>query len=384
MPCRVSGDETTNLGGTLVEASHRVLVSILLGVLSSLWLACPQQQDSKPSAPSALAEPEAAESPPVQVLMEQAATVFGPLPAAPDPGDPIAEARVELGRLLYYDPRLSKNQDISCNSCHMLDRFGVDGEPTSPGHKGQRGARNSPTTLNASLHLAQFWDGRAADVEEQATGPVLNPVEMALPSEEHVTVVLESIPGYVTLFAAAFPEADQPTTLQNAGIAIGAFERGLLTPAAFDRFMQGEAGALTAQQQRGLQTFIATGCITCHNGPAVGGAMYQKLGLVNAYETGDPGRFEVTGQESDRYVFKVPSLRNVAETGPWFHDGSVTSLDEVVRLMAWHQLGRQLEAAQVRDIVAFLGALTGSVDAEYVAVPELPEGTDATPAPDPS
>ena len=172
--------------------------------------------------------------------------------------------------------------------------------------------------------------------------------------------------------------------MKNAGIAIGAFERGLLTPAPFDRFMQGDASALTAQQQRGLQAFVAAGCITCHNGPAVGGAMYQKLGLVNAYETEDPGRFQVTGQETDRSVFKVPSLRNVAETGPWFHDGSITSLDEAVRLMAWHQLGRRPDAAEVRDIVAFLGALTGTVDPHYVAAPELPEGTDATPAPDPS
>ena len=352
---------------------------LAVAAAASAWIAC--QREETPAEPSALAEPAGADA---SALADQAKAVFGPLPAAPAEVGPVAEARVELGRQLYYDPRLSKNHDISCNSCHMLDRFGVDGEPTSPGHKGVRGDRNSPTTLNASLHIAQFWDGRAADVEEQATGPVLNPVEMALPSEEHVSVVLESIPGYVALFAAAFPEQSRPATLENAGIAIGAFERGLLTPGPFDRFMAGDSSALTAQQQRGLQTFIATGCTTCHNGPAVGGAMYQKLGLVHPYENEDPGRFKVTGQEADRGVFKVPSLRNVAETGPWFHDGSITTLDEAVRLMAWHQLGRELEAAEVRDVVAFLGSLTGTVDAQYVAAPELPESSDATPAPDPS
>ena len=320
-----------------------------------------------------------------RALATQAEAIFGPLPENAATADrPLSDARVRLGRMLYYDTRLSKSQEISCNSCHLLDRFGVDGEPTSPGHKGQRGDRNSPTTYNAAFHIAQFWDGRAADVEEQATGPVTNPIEMALPSPEQAAKVLRSIPGYAPLFAAAFPGERQPISLDNAGVAIGAFERGLVTPGPFDRFVAGDVEALDAAQQRGLRTFIATGCTTCHMGSTFGGQMYQKLGLVHAYETEDPGRFNVTGKEIDRHVFKVPSLRNVAETGPWFHDGSITSLDQAVRLMAWHQLGRELSEDDVSDIVSFLGSLTGEIDWGYVAKPELPPSSASTPGPDQS
>ena len=318
-------------------------------------------------------------------LAERVRPLFPPLPAeAANPDNPLTDAKIELGRMLYYDARLSKNQDISCNSCHQLDRFGVDGEATSPGHRGQRGDRNSPTGYNAAFHFSQFWDGRAADVEAQAQGPVLNPVEMALPSAEHVAQVLRSIPGYPPLFSAAFPDAFQPVSLENAARAIAAFERRLVTPAPFDRFLQGEASALSAPERRGLQLFVETGCTTCHMGSTVGGTMFQKLGLVHAYETEDTGREKVTGRATDRYFFKVPSLRNVAETGPWFHDGSVTSLEEAVRLMGWHQLGRELAGAEVADLVAFLGSLTGEVDRDYVAEPELPPSSAETPAPDPS
>jgi cytochrome c peroxidase len=323
----------------------------------------------------------AAETP----LQAKAKALFGTLPERADnPANSATDAKVELGRMLYYEPRLSKNQEISCNSCHQLDRFGVDGEPTSPGHQGQRGDRNSPTSLNAALHIAQFWDGRAADVEAQAKGPILNPVEMAMPSEAAVITLLNSIPGYGPRFAAAFPGDEDPVTYDNLANAIGVFERGLMTPAPLDRFIAGDANALSAEQQAGLERFIDTGCTTCHVGPAVGGGMYQKLGLVKPYETEDPGRFNVTGNEADRTVFKVPSLRNIAETGPYFHDGSIATLPEAVRLMARHQLGRELDDEAVNEIVTFLGALTGTVDASYVARPELPKNGPDTPAPDPS
>jgi cytochrome c peroxidase len=318
-------------------------------------------------------------------LQVKAKALFGTLPArAENPENPSTDAKIALGRMLYYDARLSKNQEISCNSCHQLDRFGVDGEATSPGHKGQRGGRNSPTSLNAALHIAQFWDGRAADVEAQAKGPILNPIEMAMPSEAAVLAVLRSIPGYTPAFEAAFPGEADPITYDNLALAIGAFERGLVTPAPLDAFISGDAEALTPVQQAGLQRFIDTGCTTCHVGPAIGGGMYQKLGQVKPYATKDPGRFDVTGNEADRGAFKVPSLRNVAETGPWFHDGSIASLPEAVRLMARHQLGTELDDAAVREIVAFLGALTGTVDAAYVARPALPASGPDTPAPDPS
>lgn len=361
-------------------------------LVSGLALACSDQKAGESAPPQAEPAPEAAQAPAepavdpaVVALAERAAAVIRPLPAsAPHPKGEATAAQIDLGRMLYYDTRLSKNQDISCNSCHMLDRFGVDGEPTSPGHKGARGDRNSPSVYNAALHFVQFWDGRAADVEEQAKGPVLNPVEMAMPSEAAVVAVLRSIPGYVQAFGAAFPGEADPVSYDNMARAIGAFERRLMTPGRLDAFMAGDHAALSEQERRGLAAFLSVGCTTCHNGPAVGGGMYQKLGLVHPYETADTGREKITGQAADRHVFKVPSLRNVAQTGPWFHDGKITTLDEAVRLMGYHQLGVELTSDQISDIVAFLGALTGEVDAAYIARPTLPESGPQTPKPDPS
>ena len=353
------------------------LLFLLTGVAGCAWFG---EQASDASDAAEEIDREAAAR-----LASQARGVFGPLPAAaPNAGDPAANEKVALGRMLYYDARLSKNHDVSCNSCHLLGAFGVDGQPTSPGHRGQRGDRNSPTVYNAALHLAQFWDGRAPDVEAQAKGPVLNPIEMASPSEAHVERVLSSIPGYVAAFEAAFPEASPALTYDNMARAIGAFERRLITPGRFDAFMRGDLDALDATEQRGLATFMSVGCTTCHMGPAVGGTTYRKLGFIFPYATEDPGREKVTGDPADRHVFKVPSLRNVAETGPWFHDGSIESLEEVVRLMGYHQIGLRLEEEQVDDIVAFLRALTGEVDAKYIAKPALPPSGPDTPAPDPS
>ena len=321
----------------------------------------------------------------VEALRATAASIFGVLPAvAVNAANPLTPEKVDLGRMLYYDPRLSKNHDISCNSCHLLASFGQDAEPTSPGHRGQRGGRNSPTVYNAALHVSQFWDGRAVDVEEQAKGPVLNPIEMAMPSEAAVVAVLNSIPGYVDAFAAAFPEDPEPLNYDNMARAIGAFERNLLTPGRFDEFLQGDVDKLSDTELAGLETFIETGCITCHMGPLVGGSVYQKLGLVKVYETDDQGRFELTGVEADRMVFKVPSLRNIAETGPYLHDGSIVTLEQVVSIMAEHQLGKTLSAEENASIRAFLAALTGEVDESYVAKPTLPESGPDTPAPDPS
>ena len=358
--------------------------------LTGFLLSCDGGAPAKDTATTApdVADEEAvtkaAETAPI-ALVEQAAGLFEILPSsAPNPENPESQAKVDLGRMLYYDTRLSKNHDISCNSCHQLDAYGVDGEPTSPGHRGQRGGRNSPTVYNAALHVTQFWDGREPDVEAQAKGPVLNPIEMAAPSEEHVVSVLRSIPGYVPAFAAAFPEAEDPISYDNMALAIGAFERNLMTPGRFDKFLVGDATALDEQERRGLATFLSVGCNTCHTGPAIGGQLYRKLGFIFPYETADRGREEVTGLESDRHHFKVPSLRNVAETGPYFHDGSIATLEEAVRIMAYHQAGQKLEDDQVADVVAFLGSLTGEVDVAYVAPPELPASGPTTPAPDPN
>jgi cytochrome c peroxidase len=372
---------------TYARREGRIAALVLLGALA----ACGGQERQEPAEPTTPVAPAAAPSatPPSgtdrAALRSRARGVFGKLPAeASNPANPVTDAKVALGRTLYYDARLSKNQDIACNSCHLLGSFGVDGQPNSPGHRGQRGDRNSPTVYNAALHVAQFWDGRAADVEEQAKGPVLNPIEMAMPSEAAVVAVLESIPGYAPLFQAAFPEDAQPITYDNMARAIGAFERRLMTPSAFDAFLAGNDAALTDSQVAGAQAFMDTGCISCHMGPAVGGSLYRKLGLVKPYPTEDPGREKVTGDPADLHVFKVPGLRNVAHTGPWLHDGSITSLDRVISIMAEHQLGRSLGADEVSEIRAFLESLTGTLETALIEPPELPPSGPDTPAPDPS
>jgi len=311
------------------------------------------------------------------------AAAFQPLPKVMGTPEQTPEARVELGRLLYHDPRLSKSHQVSCNSCHVLARWGVDNEPTSPGHKGQRGGRNSPTVFNAAGHFAQFWDGRAKDVEEQAKGPVLNPVEMAMPEAPVVEATLRSIPGYRPLFEKAFPGQAEPITFDNIAIAIGAFERTLVTPSRFDKYLAGDDTALTEEEKRGLVLFVQTGCTTCHAGAYLGGQMFQKAGLVKPWPNQkDQGRYEVTKNEADRMLFKVPSLRNVAKTAPYFHDGSVVSLEEAVKMMASHQLGRELSDADARTIVTFLESLTGEIPARLREAPTLPPSGPDTPKPD--
>jgi cytochrome c peroxidase len=297
--------------------------------------------------------------------------------------NPITEEKIVLGRMLYYEPRLSKSQEISCNSCHMLDKYGVDGQPTSDGHKGKTGDRNSPTVYNAAGHLAQFWDGRAADVEQQAKGPVMNPIEMAMDTEEGVLVVLKSMPEYVALFKTAFPGEKDPVTYDNMAKAIGAFERKLITPSRWDKFLGGDQNALTADEKAGFQAYFEAGCQTCHSGAYVGGGSYQKLGMIKAWpDSSDSGREKVTKSAADRMVFKVPSLRNIDKTGPYYHNGKVATLAEAVSMMAEYQLGKTLTDAQIRSIITWFGTLTGDLPAEYIKEPVLPKSTAKTPKPD--
>lgn len=313
-------------------------------------------------------------------------TLFGQLPAAFVPaGSTISDDHVQLGRMLYFDTRLSKNHDLSCNSCHDLEKYGVDGEKFSKGHKGQLGSRNSPTVYNAAGRHVQFWDGRAADVEEQATGPILNPVEMAMPDEARVVATLESIPTYVEMFEKAFPGEDRPITLKNVGIVIGAFERKLVTPSRWDEFLAGKDDSLTDQEKAGFNAFVDTGCVACHTGPLVGGAMFQKLGSVKPWPNDkDQGRFDVTKNETDRMMFSVPTLRNVEKTAPYFHDASAATLEEAVTMMARHQLGKELTQEETASIVAWLKTLTGKIPADYIVKPELPASTETTPKPEPT
>jgi cytochrome c peroxidase len=314
-------------------------------------------------------------------LTEAFLPMFKPLPTeVASPDNDLSEARINLGRQLYFENRISKGEKLSCNSCHKLDAFGQDNLPFSPGHEGKLGGRSSPTTYNAALHIAQFWDGREPTVEAQAKGPVLNPVEMGMPSADFVVKVLKSMPGYVEAFKAAFPGEADPITYNNFGKAVGAFERKLLTPSNWDAFLKGNKDALTAEEKKGFATFAKTGCVTCHNGAGVGGHMFQKLGLVKEWPgLKDNGRSDVTKNEGEKHFFKVPSLRNITETGPYLHDGSVKSLDEMVKMMAEYQLGKKLTDEETASIITFLKALKGTPDAEYIKAPKLPESTPETP-----
>jgi len=284
-----------------------------------------------------------------------------PLPDRMPGAEKDTAALIALGKKLYLDKRLSVNDSQSCNSCHNVEGKGggVDNQPTSPGAFGKRGGRNSPTVLNAGLQLAQFWDGRAADLVAQAKGPVLNPIEMAMPGEAEVVKKLSAARDYPPLFKQAFPESGGKITYDNIARAIAAFERTLITRDRFDDLLRGDDRALTPLEIKGADLFLKTGCTTCHNGPLIGGGSYQKLGLVNPYEnSGDLGRFEVTKDNDDKLKFKVPTLRNIAITGPYFHDGRLTALPAAVKKMAWLQLGRELKDDEAGAITAFLGALT--------------------------
>lgn len=279
---------------------------------------------------------------------------------APQPPVASTPELIALGDRLYHEKKLSAQGNLSCASCHDLSRAGQDGEPTSPGSTGVRGDRNSPTSMNAYRQIAQFWDGRATTVEEQAQGPVLNPIEHGLKDEAELVSILQGEDSYVAEFARAFPGQEDPITLANFGTAVGAFERTLKTVSPFDRYLAGDESALNEAQKAGLAKFLEVGCTSCHSGAPVGGGMFQKLGAVNPYPTEDKGQGAHTGNASQDYWFKVPMLLNVAETAPYFHDGSVKTLEEAVDKMAWHQLGQKLSKDDVASIVTFLGALTGT------------------------
>jgi len=291
-------------------------------------------------------------------------------------------AKVELGKKLYFDPRLSKSGFISCNSCHNLSMGGTDNMPTSIGHNWTLGPINAPTVLNSSLNLAQFWDGRASDLKEQAGGPIANPKEMGF-SHQLAVEVLETIPAYKAEFKQVYGK--DAVDIDQVTDAIAEFEKTLVTPdAPFDRYLQGDKNAISEQAREGYALFKSTGCTACHNGEAVGGNSYQKMGVVKTYQTDNPaaGRSAVTGNEIDRLSFKVPTLRNVELTYPYFHDGAVWKLEDAVDVMAEIQLGRKLEARQIDQITAFLKTLTGKQPS--FQLPQLPPSTGNTPRPDAS
>ncbi len=299
-----------------------------------------------------------------QQLMTKANTFFKQLPQ-PDLSNP---KMIDLGKKLYFETSISQNKKISCNTCHAINTYGVDNKPTSPGHEGKNGTRNSPTTFNAGLHIAQFWDGRSADLIEQAKGPVLNPVEMGMHDAKEVEQTLGSNELYKQLFAEVFPNEANPVNFNNFAVAVAAFEKTLITPDPFDAFLAGDANALSTEQKEGLNLFIDSGCIACHTGAGLGGGNFMKFGLVKGpyweythSNLHDLGKGELTHNEADNAIFKTSSLRNIEKTGPYFHDGSVADLSEAVNLMASLQLGRELTPDQTTKIVAFLKSLTGKI-----------------------
>ncbi|MEY5027943.1 MAG: hypothetical protein RLZ63_258 [Pseudomonadota bacterium] len=302
--------------------------------------------------------------------------LISPIPAAKvtSPG------MVELGKKLYFDPRLSKSGFISCNSCHNLSMGGTDNLKTSIGHNWQKGPINAPTVLNSSMNVAQFWDGRAADLKAQAGGPIANPGEMAS-SHELSVHILQSIPGYVSEFKQVF--GTNKIDIDKVTAAIAAFEETLVTPnSRFDKWLKGDKKALNSQEVAGYKLFKDAGCVACHNGPAVGGNSFQKMGIVEPFKgnTSD-GRAAVTGKDADRFNYKVPTLRNVEMTYPYFHDGSADTLEQAVDVMGRLQLGRKFTADENAKLVAFLMTLTG--DQPDFKLPILPASSDITPRPEP-
>ncbi len=312
-------------------------------------------------------------------LFKQAKQIFSPLPQMMgSEKNPITPEKVKLGKMLFYESRISVDGTVSCVKCHPFSLYGADGLKKSIGNNCKVNPRNAPTIFNAAAQISAHWIGNRTGVEDQAKQSVIGPPSFGLPSYEALEKKLEEIKGYNDLFKKAFPKEDHPMTVDNFAKAVGAFERTLVTPSPFDAFLKGSKVALKEKEKRGLKTFIEGGCITCHSGQYLGGQMYQKFGIVEPYwkytksETIDEGRFVVTKNESDKYLFKVSVLRNVAKTAPYFHDGSVDKLEDAVLIMGKVQFGKDLTRSQIEDIITFLISLTGKISEEALKVPLLP------------
>lgn len=354
----------------------RISPWLVVALFGASAFACSKDKAAEKSekSESAVVKKEAAPKPAGVSVPSGLLALYGALPASFETSDvQLSDEAIALGRQLYFEARVSKDGTVSCNSCHGLDNYGVDGKVVSEGVGAQKGERNAPTVFNAAGHFVQFWDGRAANVEEQAKGPVLNPIEHGLKDAKEVEKILAGIDGYEALFKAAFPGAEPAISFDHFASAIGAFERTLVTPGRWDKFIAGDASALSDAEKTGFLKFNEVGCNACHSGPQLGGTMYQKLGLAKPWPSEkDLGRFAVTKQESDKMMFKVPGLRNVEKTAPYYHDGSVATLDEAIKSMADHQLNKTLSDADIASISTFLKALTAEIPAEMQKAPELP------------
>ena len=312
-------------------------------------------------------------------LLQQAKQIFSPLPQVmTSEKNPVTPAKVKLGKILFYETRISVDGTVSCARCHPIGLYAADGLKKSIGNNCKVNPRNAPTLLNAAGQISAHWIGNRADVEDQARQSVTGPPSFGMPSHEAVEAKLRGIPGYTELFKKAFPGESSPVTVDNFAKAVGAFERTLVTPSPFDSFLKGDVAALKEEEKRGLKTFMEAGCVMCHFGTYLGGQMYEKFGIFEPYwkytrsEPIDEGRYAVTKNEADKYVFKVSVLRNVAKTAPYFHDGSVDKLEEAVWIMGKVQLNRDLTKEQVAEIVTFLKSLTGIIPEEALTIPLLP------------
>lgn len=374
----------------MMKLSRVVTSGLALAIVATGISACkPSTQTSTAEATPAISDaaPKAspAETSSTDPLRESARQWFQAIPESLDKvrDQPLTETRVALGHRLFFDPRLSGSHTISCNSCHNLGTAGADNVVTSTGHGGQKGPRNSPTVFNSVFNMAQFWDGRAPDLKEQAKGPVQNPVEMHN-TIERVEATLNSMPGYVDAFKKAFPDQAQPVSFENMAVAIEAFEATLNTPGSkFDQYLSGK-DALNDEERKGLSLFIDNGCVACHSGVNVGGQAYFAFGAVKKPDArilpvADKGRAAVTKQADDNFVFRAAPLRNVAQTAPYFHSGQVWDLGQAIQIMAESQLGKTLPETDVQSIAAFLRTLDGR--APQVTQPLLPASTAQTPHP---
>ena len=353
----------------------------LLAFVSMTGTAVPQaaakSSAAKTPLPQASATTQVVPGTPEGILRMQAQALFGTLPQVMPGSENDTPAMAALGKKLYFEKNISINRTQSCNSCHPLDNnsAGADNLKTGHGALGKFGNRNDPPTMNAGFQVAQFWDGRAGTLEEQCQGPPLNPIEMGMPDAAAVVQRLKAIDSYHTDFANAFPGQQNPVTFDNFAIAIGAFERTLISRGRFDQFMEGDPQALNHQETEGMRVFIETGCVQCHSGPNLGGMTFQKMGVFHEYPNKDDvGRFKVTQREVDKYVFKVPMLRNVTLTAPYFHDGQVGSLPEAVDLMAYLQLNKVLQDTEINSMLRFMTTLA---DAQRTTAPAIDEQSDA-------
>jgi cytochrome c peroxidase len=322
----------------------------------------------------------------VSDLKAQADEYFKPIPTSTPviKDNPITPEKIELGKMLYFDPRLSASGLISCNTCHNLSIAGDDNLPTSVGHGWAKGPRNAPTVFNSVFNSAQFWDGRAKDLKEQAKGPIQAAVEMNS-TPELVIKTLKSLPEYTEIFKRAFPEETNPLSFDNTAKAIEAFEATLLTPnSKLDQYLEGNKDALNDNEKKGLKLFIDKGCVACHDGVNLGGQSYYPFGVVerpgaDILPLDDKGRFAVTQTASDEYVFRASPLRNIAITAPYFHSGQVWDLEQAVMIMGDSQLGAEITDKEAALITEFFDTLTG--ERPHIDLPFLPTRTDETPKP---